>query len=796
MTTAILAPTLQFGRDELRIVYPALFGAEGSVQCRRFIRRVFAFVEVGSVSIEPDAGNAVIRYQVDEQARRPFLQKLADALGGQSEGLDDRQLGYWMPGYALTLHRFGELISRFEVAQTGPGRLLLRHSAISRDGVLRKRLEDAVKTLAGVKKVTATASTGRLWVVFEPERIDLTQVVRMAEIQLGTASTALATLNITQPKMVLANTTLGFALLAELAVPALLPLCFGLLVVSSLANLKDAARELGKGKLGLPVLYTGILACSIATGQVIANAMMLWLFRFWVRRSNKAMAESCRTLVETSLPIPTHTYLVRSETVDAVVTTESLQVGDRIRIEAPAAVPVDGRVVSGSGLVEQRAVCAGSTPKRLMAGDEILAGSTLVAGKVEVEVTRIGLERQAAQIARTIFHTASQFSHDPDIRNHYRAIADRKTYPTLALAGVGYLVGGPLAVGAVLHSGSCTGANLAIPMQTLHDLGYALERGVITRTPGALNRLGESGFVVLDDHPAWSLTRMELAELDSRLAESETDNLLKLVTGAALYLGDERASALMDICQAKGLTVQQPPLVALERDHIVVRQGSHTLILRDDPETSRKKMIRGLRVEIDGEQIAKLDFRLSPISRVATEIQHLHQLGMQIFLLSSRPAKDTEKLAQTMGISLHGGDFSPEEKIRFLQGMKKRGVRVAYIGNGRIAPELAREAHVTVSLGSTEALQHAHTDLVIPGDRLDGFAWTVELTRTHKDRIEAACRKSRLSSLLCIAGGYAGVLNGILSGTIANVGVGRVYYQSSSALRDMRPPLNQLLPQP
>jgi cation transport ATPase len=207
-------------------------------------------------------------------------------------------------------------------------------------------------------------------------------------------------------------------------------------------------------------------------------------------------------------------------------------------------------------------------------------------------------------------------------------------------------------------------------------------------------------------------------------------------------------------------------------------------------------MIRGLRVEIDGEHIAKLDFRQSPVSRVASEIQHLHQLGLQVFLLSSRPASDTEKLAQTMGIGLHGGDFSPEEKIRFLQGMKKRGVRVAYIGDGQIVPELAREAHVAVSLGSTEALQHAYTDLIIPGDRLDGFAWTVELTRTHKDRIEAACRKSRLSSFLCIAGGYAGVLNGILSGTIANVGVGRVYYQSSSALRDMQPPLNQLLPQP
>ena len=786
----MLAPTLQFGQDELHIAYPTLFGAEGSIQCRRFVRRVFAFVEVRSISIEPDAGKAIIHYQVDEQARKPFLQKLADTLSGQSEGLDDQQLSYWTPGHALSLHRFGELVSQFEVAQTGPGRLLLRHSAIRRDAALRKRLEDAVKTLAGVKKATTTASTGRLWVVFEPERIDLAQVVRMAEIQLGTSGTALATLNMTPPRMALANTTLGLSLLGELAVPALLPICIGMLVVSNLGTLKDAARELGKGRIGMPVLYTGLLACSIATGQVIAHALMDWSFSFWARRSSKLMAENCRSMVETSLPIPTHTYLIRSETVDAVVTTESLQPGDRIRIEAPTAVPVDGRVVSGSGLVEQRAVSASSTMKRLTVGDEILAGSTLVAGKVEVEVTRIGLERQAARIAQSIFQTASQFSHDPQLHGHSRAIADRAVVPSLALAGAGYFVGGLLTVGAVLHQDHASGANLAVPMETLHDMGYALDRGVITQTPGALSRLGESGFVVLDDHPAWSVTRMELAELSSRLAESETDNLLKLAAGAALYLGDERAGALIDVCQAKGLIVRQPSLVTLERDHVVVRQGSHTLILRDDPKTSRKKMIRGLQVEIDGEQIAKLDFRLSPISRVASEVQHLHQLGMQVFLLSSRPASDTEKLAQTMGIGLHGGDFSPEEKIRFLQGMKKRGVLVTYIGNGQIAPELASEAHVTVSLGGTEALQHAHTDLVIPGDRLDGFAQTVNLTRTQKERIESACRKSWIPNALCVAGSYVGVLNGITSGIVANIGVGRVYRQSSSTLRNMQHPLN------
>jgi len=791
MSITVAPPVFQFRQDELHIAYPRLFGPDGGTQCRRFVRRVFAFVEVRSVSIETDAGKAIVHYQVDGEQRKVFLQKLADTLAGQADGVDDQQLSHWSPGQSLVLHRFGNLVSQFEVAQTGPGRLLLRHATLSRDASLRKRLEDVVRTIEGVRKVTTTASTGRLWVVYDPENVDVSSLIRVAEVQLGTSSTALATLDMAPPKMALANATLGLSLLGELAMPALLPVCIGLLVVSNIETLKDAFKELSKGKVGLPVLYTALLACSITTGQIIAHALMEWSFNFWARRSNKAMAENCRTLVETSLPIPTHTYLVRTETVDAVVATEALQAGDRIRVESPSAVPVDGKVVSGSGLIEQRVVSGTIMPKRLLPGDEVLAGSTLLAGNIEVEVTRTGLDRQAAQVARSIFHAASHLTHDPVLKARSAAIADRMVPPSLALAGVGYFVGGLFTVGAVLHQDHASGANLAVPMETLHDMGYALDRGVITQSPSALNRLGESGFIVLDDHPAWSAPRLELAGINSRLAESETDNLLRLVTGASLYLGDERAMALTDACQARGLVVRQPQLVMMETDKIVIRQGSHTLILRDDPKLDRKKnAVRGLLVEIDGEPIGKFDFRQSALSRVAGEVQHLHQLGMQVFLLSSQPSAETEKLAQSMGIGLHGGDFSLEEKIRFLQGMKKRGVLVTYVGNGLIAPELAQEAHVAVTLGGAEALHQPGSDLVILGDRLDGFAQTVNVTRTHKDRIEAACRRSWIPNALCVVGGYVGVLNGITSGIVANLGVNRVYQQSTVRLRDMQHPIH------
>lgn len=787
MSEAFASPVLCFGQDDLHIGFSHLFGIGGEGQCRRFLRRVFALPEVRCVEVEPNPGKAVVRFQSDGSDRKAFLRKLAETIGGSGESVADDSLPCgWAPGESLALRRFGEIISMFDIAQTGPGRLLLRHSALNRDPALCRHLEDAVNALEGVTQATTTASMGRLWVRYQPETTDVRRLIRLAEEQLGAPHTALALREVTPPsRLGLANVTLGLAAVGEFAVPVVLPVCVGMLILSNLGTIGDAGKQLKQGKLGLPVLHTALLGCSITTGQIVAHALMEWSFRFWQRRSNEVLAENCHALIEDSLPIPARVHLIRSEQMEARVRSEELRAGDRIRIEAPSAIPVDGRIVAGSAWVEQRVLTGAKIPCRLACADEVWAGSTVLSGNIEVEVTRTGMETRAAHIAHSLIHGARGLTRDPSLRRRAEAMADRVVPPTLALAALGWTVGGLFTAGAVLHQDHVSGPNLAIPMETLRDMGFALRLGVVPRVASAWSRLGESGFVVLDDHPAWSAATLELVELRSRLAESETDNLLRLVAGACLYMGDERAMALADACHARGLVVRQPPLVALEADRIVVKQGGHLLAIRDEPgDDGTQGGVPALGVEADGELIGVLHFRHGRLPRAFPAVQHLRQMGMNVFLLSGNPVSETERLAQRLGVDLHGGDFSFEEKIRFLRGLRRRGVLATYVGNGPIHPQLAGEAHVTVALGGAVALSDEASDMVVLGDGLDAFAQTVGLARSHNERIRTTCRKAWLPNAFCILGGYAGILNGITSGLIANVGVHRVYRQASLSLRE------------
>ncbi len=786
MSEVSQVPRIRIEGGALHIEFAGLFGLGAESQSRRFARRVFAFPQVHAMHLEPAFDKATVHYQADRDARADFVSHLAAVLGGVEEGLDDSLLPLWAQGESTTLHRFGEAVSVFEITQVGPARLQLRHAALARDPALGRRVEDAVRALVGVRQATTTGTVGKLWVSYEPGLVDIMQLIRTAETQLGSPRTALAVPGPTPVKMGFANATLGLAALGEFALPVVLPVCIGMLVVSNLSTVGDAGRQLSKGKVGLPTLHTALLGCSITTGQIVAHALMEWSFRYWARRSNAVIAEECRALLEESLPIPAHSRLVRSDEVDAQVPTGALQAGNHVRIDAPAAVPADGRVVAGSALVAEAAVCGSRRPVRKSFGDKVFAGSQVLAGAIELEVWHTGTQTQAARIAGSVIECARDLSRNPALQRKAEALADRTVLPTLAVAAIGWPVGGLFTVGAVLHADYASGPKLAVPLETLRGVNLALRSGAVVRTADALHRLAESQFLVLDDHPAWSVVGLELERMEHRLAESEADKLLCHIAGAGLYLGDGRSDALLDACLARGLVVRQPPLIALDADRVAVRQGQHTLILRNG--SGEDCAAPPLTVEIDGTLVAVLGFRLSAAPRAAAAVARLRQQGVEVFLLSSYPEAENSRLARRLGIELSGGDFSLDEKLRFLQGLARRGIRVTYVGNDDAHPELIREAHVSVSLGGAASLAESIADIVMLGEALDAVTDVTELAAGYNGRIRAACRKSLLPNLLCVAGGYGGVLNGITSGLIANIGVSNVYRQAAQSLRDSRRP--------
>ena len=117
-----------------------------------------------------------------------------------------------------------------------------------------------------------------------------------------------------------------------------------------------AAAQVRKRQVGLPVLYTTIAAGTLATGQFLPWAVMNWMLRFWKQRYRDQLARPRRRLLGDVLQHQRFARLQSASGAEVEVPVDRLSPGDLILASAGEKIAVDGRVVSGHGLVDERVI--------------------------------------------------------------------------------------------------------------------------------------------------------------------------------------------------------------------------------------------------------------------------------------------------------------------------------------------------------------------------------------------------------------------------------------------------------
>ena len=101
-----------------------------------------------------------------------------------------------------------------------------------------------------------------------------------------------------------------------------------------------------------------------------------------------------RKLVEV---FPRKCWLVR-DGQEVAVDTDTVRVGDRVRVKPGKKVPVDGVVVEGQSTVDASPLTGESVPAEKAGGDEVLAGSINQLGVLTVEARRVAEQTVAGRV--------------------------------------------------------------------------------------------------------------------------------------------------------------------------------------------------------------------------------------------------------------------------------------------------------------------------------------------------------------------------------------------------------------
>ena len=795
-----------------------LFGERLGELCVIFLRRVFALSEVKSVEIDRDESSAEIRFDVGRLKFTDCLARLAGVIRGRFPDdataiSDSSVLGdlSYSSGRVKVL-RLNTILTTWDIVDRQPGRIRLRHQSIRGDAVLASRVRTIIEDLSGVIGCSVQTVTGSVLIRFDPAAISVLGLLRILERERRRP--ALPDLEIRCPRpngFGFSNTSLVLATAGEIAVPALLPVCAILLIGSNLGTFRAAGRQFLQGRLGLSALYASIVAVALVSGEFIASAAMSWMFTFWRHRYCSELTNARRKLLGQIIRQPSYVRLAAPELADADVEVpiEDLKPNDVILISAGEQIPVDGRVKKGHGLVDERLVRGTDGLNRKRPDDTVFAGSTLQFGELHVEVLRQGSQTYAAALARATLAELPLPSGPRVSISRGEEFAERTVIPTMAIAGLGFLVGGAGTAGAILQPDYATGPGLAFPLETLQAVALCLRHGFVIRDPDSIERLATTDLLIIESNSALERTELELDTIQAFPGNAEED-LLRFADAAFYHLDDERAAVLHSLCRERGITPLGVQPVDFATD-VTLLHGNDCIKVGDlgtrtsqsskphdprDPGQTELETADSLMVGINGRVAGLIHFRRSARLEAARTLQRLRsKRDVHIGIISSQSFPTLVKLDASLGADFLLGDLTPDDRIRLLQDCRRRGFKVAYVGDCRVDPRIVAEAHVAVSLAEYE-IHSADNDpapirLLHPGIFKLGELW--EIASVHQRRLKIAHRYALIPNLLCIAGAFMWGFSSLASVVVTNLGTYGIYLRTATSIRSLERQISRSL---
>jgi cation transport ATPase len=790
MTDAGLHPSvppstdsITWSDDAVLVRDEQILGPGRESQCERFLGRVFRAAGVRSVALDRSRATAVIRYEGGPRNRRGFLVRLAAALREQVTPPSALAFPRGARETTCTLYCHRGLLSTCEVVTDQPGRLRLRHEDLRRDHALARQVEGVLNRVPGVHRTTFSTWTESLLIRYDASTLATGPIVRLVEEaldRLGGWGHALEAS--TKTRYALPNANLAIAALADFAVPALMPLSATLLVGLNLRTFRAAWLQVQRRKAGLPVLYTIIVVSTLASGQFLASALMTWFFKFWQGRLRSELASERRRLLDACLPLPRLCRLVTAGGDEVLAPVDRLRQGDRVAVGSDEPIPADGRVIEGGAIIDERSVRGLEGASRKRPGDMVLAGSTVLAGWLRIEVAGPSDRTRATKIGRSLVAASSPAAGPLTPTRRAEAFADRTVGPTLATAGLGLLVGDLTAAGAILRPDYATGPALAFPLETLRDAALCARSGIVVRTHDAFERLARVDLILLDDDLDLGRLEVEVANVQTRLPEPD---LLRYAASAFRHLEDDRSVALRAACVERRIHLLDLPPASFDSGVTVVH-GGWRIRVREYP--NAPDGLHPLVVEIDGKPVGLVEFARSPRPAAARALARIRALDpITIALVSERPEADVAARAALLGVDLHVSRSTPQATARLLRACRERGLKTAFIGRCRRRAEAAAEAHVAVSIGDDSDLDADPAAVLLLQPRLDSFANLWEIARSHEDRLRALQRFILVPNLLCVAGAFFFGATALTAVLVSNLGTFALYSSAVKALQTVGP---------
>ena len=541
-------------------------------------------------------------------------------------------------------------------------------------------------------------------------------------------------------------------------------------VIGLIVAMASTVRSLLRGRLGVDLIAILALVGAIAVDELLAAAVISVMLAGGRAIEDWAAAQARRGLEELLARTPTTAHRYREgllETVEVALVSP----GDLLMVASGEVIPVDGSLVSESGVLDEAALTGESQPVERVRGDRIRSGVVNAGAPFDLRATTSAADSTYAGVIRLV--AEAERAQAPVVR-----LADEFAVAflpiALIVAGLAWALGGATRAVAVLVVATPCPLILAAPVAIVAGLSRCADRGVIIKGGGVLERLADCTTLLIDKTGTMTTGHPALTEIISA-GRHESDELLRLaasvdqfsshiLAGAVVRAGLDRHCDLVlptDVEEVAGQGIRGK----VAGRQVTVGKASWTGA-RGDAEWMRAARRRArldgaltVFIGIDDEPagVMILDDPLRPDA--ARTLRSLRAHGIdRIVMVTGDRSEVADTIGAVIGVDEVLAERSPAEKLDVVR-FEAASARVMMVGDGiNDAPALAL-ADVGVALGargSTAASEAA--DVVLAVDRLDRLGVAASIARRTR-RIALQSMTIGMSlSLLAMGAAAAGLL--------------------------------------
>lgn len=487
-----------------------------------------------------------------------------------------------------------------------------------------------------------------------------------------------------------------------------------------------------------------------------ASAVILALVtvgKFMEARAKSHTSDAIKALMN----LTPKTALVERHGLQGEIPVEEVVTGDVLIVKSGASVPVDGKIIEGSGALDESALTGESLPVDKTIGDKVIGGTINRSGYFKMEATAIGADTALAKIIALVDEATSS-------KAPIAKLADKVSgYFVPAVISIAVIAAGIwLALGASWHFAltiaisvlviSCPCAlGLATPTAIMVGTGRGAKSGILIKSATALETAHKVDTVILDKTGTITAGKPVVTDiLPVKVTENE---LLAFAAGLEKLSEHPLGEAIVAAAEAKQLALPEAGNYKQ-----LPGQGVTAELAGDECAAGNLKLLQALHVDTGSlaEQHEKLASQgktplyfvragellgciavadtVKATSREA--IGKLQAMGLRVLMVTGDNRETAEAIRAQVGVDEAIAQVLPQDKEAVVRKLQQEGHIVAMVGDGiNDAPALAR-ADVGIAIGAGTDIAIEAADMVLIKSDLLDVAKAICLSRSVMTNIK------------------------------------------------------------